>query len=98
MDLATENALGCVLGGFIGLADEDEYADGIPGLNTEDEEQLIGVIRRIMIPEFLHEPAHRRAAGLEALASFRQNSHRERELHWNSLLPPFDYPRTINLH
>ena len=98
MDLETENALICVLGGFLGLADDDEYLNGIPGLNPEDENQLENVIRQIMIPDFLHEQPDRRLCGLDALASFRHQPYRDRELHWNSLLPPFDYPRTINLH
>ena len=97
MDDTDTNKLYDLVGSFVGLADDDDMYIRFRDFDPEDEDELLKVIDEFLMHCYLSLEPRRRKDGLAVLSRLASGSRDEQEREWESMLPPFSYPNTINL-
>ena len=90
------NQLLRIIGPFAGLADSDlywEFADR----DENDEATLREWIRGYLVETYRNLPNGDKASGMEAVLEMSRRPRADAERFWDRYLPPFDYPKELNL-
>jgi hypothetical protein len=100
MTIEDYNKILILLGEFADLGDlaiDDPAVARFRAFDKEDKEELAKIVREAILPGFLDLDRKRQDNGLSVLKKLAALPGTDQEDAWLSLIPPFDYPTSVNL-